>query len=260
MKKLWFCAVVSAAIVALPMACGSSNVTKKDGGAGGGTAGTGGGTSGMGGGSTATGGGSTATGGGTSGTGGGSTGTGGGDTGTGGGSTGTGGGDMGTGGGSSGTGGGTSGTGGGSADLCFDQTMCSTLVPGGAYVTPMFSSATPPTPSGGTLIPGTYNLIAITHYAVDGGSGAAGEPRRSTLVSNYPDLSLVDEAMDSDGGCTYVRQVGTTVGSGTNITFTPSCPSCTNCGGSIEYSVNGNELTLFEGSGPGLRTQTFTKQ
>ncbi len=259
MKKLWLGAVVSMAMLALPVACGSSNVTKKDGGAGGGTA-TGGGTSGTGGGTSATGGGSTATGGGTSGTGGGSSATGGGISGTGGGSSATGGGDTGTGGGSSGTGGGISGTGGGSTDLCFDQTMCSTLVPGGAYVTPMYSSATPPTPSGGTLVPGTYNLIAVTLYVADGGTGTAGEARRSTLVSNYPDLSLVDEAMESDGGCTYVRQVGTTVGSGTNITFTPSCPACTNCGGSIEYSVNGNELTLFEGSGPGLRTQTFTKQ
>lgn len=261
MKKLWLGAVVSVAMLALPVACGASNVTKKDGGAGGGAAGTGGGTAGTGGGTAATGGGSTGTGGGSIGTGGGTVGTGGGDPGTGGGTVGTGGGDPGTGGGTVGTGGGSTGTGGGSSAVCYDQTMCSTLEPGGAYVIAMYSSASPPTPSGGTLIPGTYNLTAVTYYVTDGGSGAAGGQRKSTIVSNYPNLSLVDGILESDGGCTYVRQVGTTVGTGTQITFTPSCPSCTNCDVMLDYSVAGNELTIFENPGsPNLRTQTYTKQ
>src|SRR5438132_8948332 len=83
---------------------------------------------------------------------------------SGGGTGGSTGGGTGTGGGSA-TGGGSS-TGGGSAASCpvTDGVSCNNLLPGGAMVTPTTSSASAPTPTGGTLVAGTYNMVSSTSY------------------------------------------------------------------------------------------------
>ena len=225
MKKLWLGLVAAAALAALPFACsGSTNNT--DGGTGGGTTGTGGGT----------------------------TGTGGGTTGTGGGTTGTGGGTTGTGGGTA-MGGGT-GTGGGSSEC----ETCNNLVPGGSVITQMYSSATPPTAQGGVLAAGTYHLTAMTQYVTDGGSGPVPNmSQQATINFNFPNLELVDTQDDqSDAGCMYHRTSGTIVQVGSNITLTTSCPvGCTDCGGTVGYTVSGNDLIIFNGP---TTTQTVNKQ
>ena len=207
---------------------------------------------------------------------GGATGTGG-TTGTGGGT--SHGGTTGTGGGSSnggatGTGGttgpgGSTGTDGGndsSLATCGDRTdpsqgeSCNTIVPAGPCVVETLSSATTPTPAGGTVIPGTYELMSMTIYGAPD-SGLDSDRRGTIMISAGSGANMFNVQVAEQGGTSLQRQSGMAIADSAQkqITFTPSCPNG-DSGGSSPYSATATTFTLFEDHNGGTRVNVYLKR
>jgi len=189
-------------------------------------------------------------------------------------SSGTGGGAGGGSGGGS-TGGGTGGsTGGGSngggtggnagAAACgLGNGNCNTLQPSGPYISPMYSSATMPTPAGGTPQDGTYVLSSSTVYVTDGGSGPTGEQVKHSLQFAAGVVNEVQQHPQDDGGCLLEHQTGSAVFASPMVTYTQTCPTCTgmNCGGMAGYTATSTSFTLFNSdNGNNQRVEVYNKQ
>lgn len=191
----------------------------------------------------------------------------GGGSGTGGGAA-TGGG-TGAGGGATGGGSGTGGgAGGGSAAAgCVDLgTTCNSLSLAGPLVTPQTATGSPPAATGGTLLPGTYNLTGVTEYFTDGGLASATKQAQTVVVTGTT-VQIVQRRGESDGGCGVEHATGALYfDGGTQASFSSTCPVCDggmNCGGggSFGYSATTTGLTVINaGNSSGSSTQTFVKQ
>ncbi len=223
-------------------------------GAGGGSAGAGGGSAGVGGKAGA--GGAAGTGGG-AGTSGGAGTTGGAGAGGAGGAAGTTGGAGTTG--NAGAGGGSAGAGGAPGDaglVCGDDTGqghgdgCNATEANGPCVTPMFISVgSGPTPMGGTIVAGTYDLISdVTYGPADAAHGNTRDLRQTLVFSNVTSSSATLDQV-STSGTAFNRSHGALTFSGTAATFTPTCPAADaggDTGGSASYSVASSTTgTLF---------------
>jgi hypothetical protein len=250
-------AVLVAAVGILTVnGCGDSPA----GGGGGGRGGGGGGATGSGGRGGAAGG--TAGSGGASG----SAGTGGGGGGAGIGAGGTGGaagGTAGSGGasGSTGTGGaGGSGTCGTSTDPSTGS-GCNTVEATGACVTETLGAGSAPSPAGGTIVAGTYDLTSMVRYAsADGGNNTSDDRRQTLVISSVIGGSFALQ-ITQVSGTTVERQAGGVIASGTQVTFTPTCPIGGNGGGSAGYTATSTTFTLFDMTNGGdLRLSVFTKR
>ena len=142
------------------------------------------------------------------------------------------GGTAGAAGGQSGAAGGSAGAGGALA-VCGNSTAaaqglsCSTLDPTGPCVQATTGSGAPPTAAGGTLQTGTYDLTSIVVYPGDGAFPTIVSPVRKTVVIGPPadggtDLTISEA--DAAGTTYESRFSGTLAASGTNLTFTQTCP------------------------------------
>lgn len=177
-----------------------------------------------------------------------------GSAGGGGGTTGSdGGADARTGGGAGGGGGATTGAGGGTGaiDAAGDVygAGCNTLAPGVAVTLGCApDGGTPPAPTGGTIVPGTYRLTAITEY---GGCTAASIAQTVAITA-----TAIETAADSTiNGPSYLS--ATYVVSGTELVETGTCP--TTVMNTYQYSVNTTAgVTTITLISPGL-VAIFTK-
>jgi hypothetical protein len=154
---------------------------------------------------------------------------------------------------------GTTGSGGtgGAVAACGDATgagsgeTCNSVTPMGPCVTETFSTATPPSPTGGTLLAGTYNLTAQTAYVAADAAVAIGQIGRQTFVLSSgtstasPALTLTEA---ESSGTAIARSSGPVAITGMNATFTPTCPVTDggNQGGTDQFTATSSGFTLFE--------------
>lgn len=223
--------------------CGGSSGGGTGGAAGGGSGGHGG--SGFGGAGGHAGSGAGATGGGTAGSGGSSTAGSGGH----------------GGGGAGGIGGGAAGTGGtgGVLAACGTSTgpnsgdTCNAIDATGACVTPTAGTGTPPTPTGGPIQVGTYDLVSATRYLGPDGGTINTQPLRETIVISADGSGFTYDEV-SISGLRRSRQHGTATNTGTPLTDTLTCPPPGDGGtksASLGYTANGTTFTLFVSEGGG---------
>jgi hypothetical protein len=198
--------------------------------------------------------------------------------GTGGGTAGIGGGTAGIGGNAGGHAGGTAGAGGttgnggagGSPAACGAETgagtgaTCSTAAATGACVTEVVVAGTAPTPGGGPVSQGTYNLTSASIYnAPDGSAQFASTGRRTLVVGPVTAGSFTLDQISVSGTRTD-RSSGTVVVTGTTATFTRLCPppgDAGNPGGTVGYTATSTSITLIDSSaGDGsIEVTVYTK-
>lgn len=149
----------------------------------------------------------------------------------------------------------TAGTGGaGVTDAASDVygAGCNTLTPGVAV--PLVCApdgGTPPAPTGGTIVPGTYRLTALTEY---GGCTPTSLAQTVAITA-----TTIQTAADSTiTGLSYVS--GTYVASGTGLVETTTCPTTAtnNYQFSVDTTAGVTTITLISASS-GL-VAVFTKQ
>jgi hypothetical protein len=168
-----------------------------------------------------------------------------------------------------GVGGGSGGTGGGLV-LCGTNTnpdegvTCNTVVPNGPCPTVTIGTGSPPAATGGQWVAGTYDLTSRTVYNPQDGGGDESGPRRETVVVTGSGNNFSVQ-MAQMSGTMLRRQGGTVVTSGTQLTFTPTCPppgDGGDSGGTLDYSTNGSTtLTIYDMGGQGtLRLDVYTKR
>ena len=138
---------------------------------------------------------------------------------------------------------------------------CNSLDATGPCVTQTAVGGSPPVATGGTLVPGTYDLTSDSLYGAPD-SGAL-RTRRLTLVigatASAGSFSL-DQA--SQDGTTVARRSFALTVSGTSITATDTCPLPD--GGTVDQNVGGytatsSQLTLI-GSGTPADVSVFVKR
>lgn len=202
-----------------------------------------------------------------------------------GGATGTGGagatgGTMGAGGGAAGAtgsggtnGGAGNGGAGGALAVCGDATgvgeTCSTIVGAatGPCVVTMMSSGTAPTPAGGSISNGTYEMTSSTFYGTlpDAGNGQdSGDlsTRRETFVVTGASASSFTLEQFRVDGAQIESEEGTVSVSGTMVTYAPSCPpphDGGNNGGSAGFTATATTFTLIISENGGTLVRVYTK-
>jgi len=169
--------------------------------------------------------------------------------------------------------GGTLGTGGsGGLAACGDSTgtghSCSSITAGatGPCVTPTVSGGSAPTPMGGSVAAGTYNLTASTFYGTlpdsGGQSGDFQTDREAFIVKNPTATSFTLDQVRVSGSMTETDE-GTVAISGTTVTYTPTCPppgDGGNQGGSASFTATSAAFTLIQTeSGGGTLVKIYTK-
>jgi hypothetical protein len=121
-----------------------------------------------------------------------------------------------------------------------------------AHVTPITSSATPPTPAGGTIATGLYHLTAATWYGASKAPGAFGVAW---------DVSSTDVA-DADDMNGYLNTETTSyTTSGSDITFTTlKCPSVSPNGTVRKYTATSTTISVLWDDNGATVVFDFTKQ
>jgi hypothetical protein len=142
---------------------------------------------------------------------------------------------------------------------------CNTTDATGPCVMSTPGTGTPPTAGGGTIVPGTYELTAMTRYAnPDGGGNNGDDSRRQTLVIAAAGAGMFNIQITQVSGTMVQRQAGPVTVAGSQVTFTPTCPAPGDGGdngGSAGYTATPSTFTLFDMNGQGdLRIDLFTKR
>jgi hypothetical protein len=137
--------------------------------------------------------------------------------------------------------GGTGGAGGSHTDASVDGPLamcgttkyqtsgvsCNTIEANGPCVTETLGTGAPPAATGGTIVAGTYDLVASTAYRnADAGADASvaiGSPWRQTTVVGGSGTALTFEG-EYTSGTVIERTNGTVSPSGNSLTLTPTCP------------------------------------
>ena len=146
--------------------------------------------------------------------------------------------------------------------------QCSTISGSatGACVAVAASAATAPTPGGGSVANGTYELTSSTFYGTlpDGGGSSDGDfgTRRETfVVKNATASSFTLDQFQAQGGQTASEEGSVTI-SGSMVTYTQSCPAPGdggNNGGSAGFTATGTTFTLIMNKSGGTLVRVYTK-
>jgi hypothetical protein len=188
------------------------------------------------------------------------------------GSAGAGGGSAGAGGGSAGASGsaGNGGAGGGLA--CGDGTgqgdQCNTIVGSatGPCVVTTMSADTAPTPAGGSVSSGNYQLTSSTFYGTlpDGAASSDGDfgtHRETFLIYVQSATSFNLDQFRADGTQNSSDQGMVSI-SGTTLTYTQTCPAPGDggsSGGSASYTATSSAFTLMIAKNGGVLVKVYTK-
>jgi hypothetical protein len=128
-------------------------------------------------------------------------------------------------------------------------------------VTVQLGTGAPPTPAGGNIVAGTYQLTSDTVYGASD-SGNQQDDRRDTLMVS----SVVAGAFTLDqvraSGTHTERSHGTVVSSGTMVTYTPTCPppgDGGDSGGSANYTATSTTFTLIQTRNGDTQVSVYTK-
>jgi len=160
--------------------------------------------------------------------------------------------------GSGGNGGTTGGGGSNATDAGSDIAggNCNTLQPGPAVATMCPDSGAPPIPSGGTLVPGTYTLTAVTDYGY------------CTPVSVGQTLVLAADTVETAAITTnngLERASSTFTISGLNLIATQTCPATdaatqNTAGFSVSTAAGVTTFTLISTAATLTTVLVYTKQ
>jgi hypothetical protein len=129
-------------------------------------------------------------------------------------------------------------------------------------VTPVIVTGPAPTPAGGPITAGTYDLVSVNVYpGPDAGTNNGQSDQRSTwIISSVTSTSLSLDVIEVSGTTTK-RQSGAVTIAGSNVTFAPTCPSGGNGGGSAAYTATTTTFTLFDmGDSGDLRVKVYNKR
>jgi len=143
---------------------------------------------------------------------------------------------------------------------------CNTVDATGPCVMPTAGTGTVPTPAGGAIQGGTYDLTSLTVYSTsDAGVQVNGEePRRGTLVIPAVTTGTFAIQMTQASGAAVERQAGSVVVAGTTVMFTPTCPppgDGGDSGGTASFTATATTFTLFEMNGDGVvNVDVYTKR
>lgn len=144
---------------------------------------------------------------------------------------------------------------------------CNALIGSAPFVERRFVAANIPSPTGGSLEPGTYELTSINEYTGDGGvTGGSGEFMSDTWIITAVDAGVFEiqraEAVVNDAGLGKGRSSdGLTLNGGISATFYPQCPSSPI--GSIDFTYSASSTdggATFEYTLSAARIYTMTKQ
>jgi hypothetical protein len=124
-----------------------------------------------------------------------------------------------------------------------------------------FSTDTPPTPAGGTIVAGTYLLTSTTFYGPSDGGDQQQDRRETLIVSSVTAGGFtLDQVQVS--GTRVDRSHGTVVSAATTVTYTPVCPppgDGGDNGGSASYTATSSTFMLIETKNGGTRVSIYTK-
>jgi hypothetical protein len=142
---------------------------------------------------------------------------------------------------------------------------CNTVDATGPCVLATAGTGTVPTPAGGTIQGGTYDLTSLTVYSTSDASVQVNEvPRRGTLVIPAVTTGTFTIQMTQSTGATVERQAGSVVVSGNDVMFTPTCPApgdAGDSGGSAAFTATATTFTLFEMGDSGIvNVNVYTKR
>jgi hypothetical protein len=138
---------------------------------------------------------------------------------------------------------------------------CNTTTLAGPCVTTQLSSATAPTPAGGTIVAGTYNLTSSTFYGSADAGNQQQDVRKTLMVSLVTAVAFTLDQVDQSGDRTD-RAHGTVVISGTTVTFTPTCPppgDGGDKGGSASFTATSTTFTLIQAKNGSTQVEVYTK-
>jgi hypothetical protein len=130
------------------------------------------------------------------------------------------------------------------------------------------STSAAPTPAGGTLSAGTYDLTSVTlHSALAADGGRPTEfPRRETVVLTGTGNNFTVQTAQVSG-TTVERQNGTLTATGTQATFAQTCPppgdGGDDGGGTFGYTVGTMTFTIIEATGSStgaIRVAVYTQR
>ena len=134
-------------------------------------------------------------------------------------------------------------------------------------MTATLGTGTAPTPAGGAIQGGTYDLDVAhgSHATSDAGVQASDEqPRRGALVIPAITTGTFTIQMTQSSGAAVERQAGSVVVSGSEVMFTPTCPppgDGGDSGGTAAFTATATTFTLFEMGGNGaLNVNLYTKR
>ena len=101
---------------------------------------------------------------------------------------------------------------------------CNAIEANGPCVAETVGTGAPAAPAGGTVVAGTYDLVASTVYPnADAAMRVDQGPRRQTIVVSGSGSTLTYEGGSTSG--TEIQRVdGTMAISGSSLTLTPTCP------------------------------------
>ncbi|HEX4403790.1 MAG TPA: hypothetical protein VH560_03110 [Polyangia bacterium] len=160
----------------------------------------------------------------------------------------------------------------GSAATCGTSTeanigpTCNTADATGPCVIPTVGTGAAPTPAGGPITGGTYDLTAFTVYpTADASVQADGQPpRRATLVIPATTTGTFSIQLTQSTGATTERQAGSVMVTGSEVMFTPTCPppgDGGDNGGTAGFTATTTTFTLFEVGGNGaIQVNLYTKR
>jgi hypothetical protein len=174
---------------------------------------------------------------------------------------------------SAGADGGTAGAGGAAGSLvaCGTSTSpsvgddCNTVDATGPCVTETLGTGTPPSPAGGAIVAGSYDLTSVTVYpTADAGAQLGAEARREVLAASSVTATSLTLQMTQASGTTVVRQAGSVSVSGDQVSFTPTCPppgDAGDNGGSAGFTATTTTFTLFDtGDNGAFRVSQYQKR
>jgi fibronectin-binding autotransporter adhesin len=145
--------------------------------------------------------------------------------------------------------------------------QCSTIsvVPSGPCVTATRATGTAPTPSGGTVVAGTYNLTAVTVY------GAPADASVQNAVPIGRETVVVSNVTSGSFTAALVQQAGTEIASteysqaisGSMLTATQTCPPAGDAGASsapASFTATSTTIDVFISTGTGVTVvESFQK-
>jgi hypothetical protein len=152
--------------------------------------------------------------------------------------------------GGAGVGGGATGGGGGT------PATCNVLIDDGPVVTPTAVAATAPTPAGGTLVDGTYDLTALTLYT---GPGVSASPPSGTFSAVYQITGNIAQQVGRLNG-SEARYTSTFTISGTTFLSADTCPMPKQNSDSVSITATPTGFRVYDSVTGGILEQSYTKR